>query len=210
MNGNISSKIYMVLIYLIIIILVPLFLDYLFKLTVRRKRKLNMLYLAEKKSASTKKPLLIFNNRSSGIISHSGVLSTDKEEIQGEITEIIGGLKENSFVIVVSETLEYVDDVEKLIKELITVSGSDLYIINLEKNSPRIFWDYKIKNIMDQPFYIVSDMQLTSSSEKPTLIEKKIKWTNPTNLQKSIQKFYTNVFKILPYDFFVNDPVEKV
>jgi hypothetical protein len=190
----------MVFIYLIIIILVPLFLDYLFRLTVRRKRKINMLYLAEKKSASTKKPLLIFNNRSSGLVSHSGNLSKDKEEIHGEITEIIGGLKENSFVIVISETLEYVDDIEKLIKELIAVSGSDLYIINLEKNSPRIFWDYKIKNVMDQPFYVVSNTPVTNN---------KLKWTKSTALQKSTQKFYSNLFKILPYDFFVNDPVEK-
>lgn len=206
MSQNTSTKIYMVFIYLIIIILVPLFLDYLFKLTVRRKRKLNMLYLAEKKSASTKKPLLVFNNRSSGLVSHSGKLSTDKEAIQGEITEIIGGLKENSFVIVISETLEYVDDIEKLIKELITVSGSDLYIINLEKNSPRIFWDYKIKNIMDQPFYIVSD---TSTANKQLKSDSGpyLKWSNPSSLQKSTQKFYSNLFKILSYDFFVDDPV---
>lgn len=206
MGQNTSTKIYMVFIYLIIIILVPLFLDYLFRLTVRRKRKLNMLYLAEKKSSSTKKPLLVFNNRSSGLVSHSGKLSTDKEVIQGEITEIIGGLKENSFVIVISETLEYVDDIEKLIKELILVSGSDLYIINLEKNSPRIFWDYKIKNIMDQPFYIVSDTSTTNKQLKSDS-GSYLKWSNPTSLQKSTQKFYSNLFKILPYDFFVDDPV---
>jgi len=198
MVENIPNKLCMIFIYLIIIILIPLFLDYLFRLSVRRKRKLNMLYLARKKSATTKKPLLIFNDRSNGIISDSGDPSKDKEEIQGEITEIIGLLKPNSFVILVSETLEYVDDVKKLTEELNVASGSDLYIVCFEKNSPRVFWDYKIKNIMNEPFYILSES------------DKEIKWSNPTNLQKSIQHFYSYVFKILPYNFFVKDPIESV
>ena len=197
MAENIPNKLCMIFIYLIIIILIPLFLDYLFRLSVRRKRKLNMLYLARKKSTITKKPLLIFNDRSNGIISNSGDLSKDKEEIQGEITDIIGLLKPNSFVILVSETLEYVDDVKKLTEELNIASGSDLYIICFEKNSPRVFWDYKIKNIMNEPFYILSES------------DKEIKWSSPTKLQKSMQHFYSYVFKILPYNFFVKDPIES-
>lgn len=199
MSRNIPNKLCMIFIYVIIIILVPLFLDYLFRLSVRRKRKLSIMDLARKKSAQTKKPLLIFNDRSNGIISHSGDLTKDKEEIQGEITEIIGLLKPNSFVIVVSETLEYVDNVEKLVDDLNVVSGSDLYIVCLEKNSPRIFCDYKIKNIMDSPFYIMSE---ANSDSKKT-----IKWSSPTNLQTYSHRFYSHVFKIIPYNFFVNDPI---
>ncbi len=195
MSINTANKVCMMLIYAGIIILIPIFLDYLFRLTVRSKRRLNIKHLAEKKATETGKPLLIFNNRSGGIISQTGDLSKDNEEFECEITQCIEMMKANSFVVVVSETLEYVSDVEKLLKDLYVVSGGDLYVIGIEKNAPRIFFDYKIINIMDSPFYIPTDTQ--------------IKWLGPNQLQKSAQKFYSYVFSVLPYDFFTNDPFVK-
>lgn len=195
--SNLGSKILMLSIYAIIIILIPIFLDYLFRLTVRRKRKLNIMYMASKKAKETTKPLLIFNSPTEGFIKEidkNGIVVL-KEPFKGNIVEILSALKDNSFVIVVSETLEHIHDVEKTVVLLKNVSGGDMYIICTEKNSPRTMIDYKIINIFDKPFYLPSDTEL--------------KWSDPNDFQKRIQSFYKVIFRILPYNFFMNDPIEK-
>lgn len=190
MSDSFLEKGILIVIYIIIIIMIPLFLDYLFKLTVRRKRKIQIKSLAMKKAKDTNKALLIFDNRYGGVVSHAGDF-TDKESFDGDAVEIINQMADNSCVIVVKETLEYIDDLNDFIAQLKNVSGGDLYTVNIEKNSPRVFWDYKIKNIMNKSFYLPMDTE--------------IQWSEPNRLQKSIQKFYSYVFKILPYNFFVND-----
>jgi hypothetical protein len=184
----------MVLIYLIVIILIPIFLDYLFKLTVRRKRKLNIMHLAEEKSKQTNKPLLIIDS-----VIHATISKADssKEEINDDVTTYLGMLKQNSFVVVVLGVLEYIDNPKKFIEELNYVSGHDLYIVNIEKNSPRIFYDYKIKNVIDEPFYVFSKSDTSNSNYQIT-------WSEPSSLQKNIQSFYSYVFKIVPYDWVAN------
>ena len=192
-----TNIIVMIIVYMICIILIPLFLDYLFRLTIRSKRRLAVKNLAQKKAKATGKPLVVFNSKSNGVVSQSGDLdSTDTESFECDINQCISALKENSVVLVVSETLEYVPNVEELLNSIRTASGGDFYIIGLEKNSPRIFYDYKIKNIMSEPFYIPG-----SSAQ--------IKWSAPNPLQKSIQDFYSIIFKVLPYDFFTTDPFVK-
>lgn len=205
MSVSILSKIFLIILYLIIIILIPLFLDYLFKLTVRKKRKMQIKFLAEIKSIETSKSLIIFNDRYHGVVINSDDLVNGKlnngEEFTGDIVEIINQMANNSCVVVVSETLEYIDNVSSgksllsdTIDQLKLISGGDFYSINIEKNSPRVFWDYKIKNIMDKSFYLPDDS---------------ISWSQPNNLQTKIQTFYSYVFKILPYDFFTFNPVIK-
>jgi len=195
--GTNLNKFLMVGIYVGIIILIPIFLDYLFRLTVRRKRKLNIMYQAEKKSRETKKPILIFNNRYGGIINNMQIDPSGKKEVfESDITQILSQLKENSFVLVVSETLEYVDNVEETIKQMQSVSGGDMYIVGIEKNSPRVWFDYKIRNVFDNPFYLPTDHQ--------------IKWVSPNDLQKKVQGFYSYGFKILPYNFFTTDPIDRI
>lgn len=200
-KNNIASIICMIMIYTLIIILIPLFMDYLFRITVRRKRKATILKLAEEKAKETKKPLLIFNSKSNAIISDKGNL-TDKEEIHGDITELISNLKDNSFVVVVSETLEYVDDIKTTLEELVRISGSDLYIINLEKHAPKLLYDANIINIMDQPFYMFSEPQYGNN--------KQVKWIDVNDVQKKAQKFYSYVFKVIPSEFFIYDPIVKI
>jgi hypothetical protein len=191
MPGNDLNKLCMVLIYSIVIILVPIFLDYLFKLSVRRKRKLNILQLAESRSKTSGKPLLIIDSINHATISKGSDSSdSSKEEINDNVTEYLGLLKENSFVVVVLGTLEYIPNLKKFIEELNFVSGHDLYIANFEKNSPRIFYDYKIKNIMDEPFYTFT---------KTNKSNKEIMWSEPTSVQKNTQNFYFYVLKIVPY-----------
>lgn len=190
MANGLITKIFMVLIYLILIILIPIFLDYLFRLTVRKNRKQKIKVLAEKKSNETGKALIIFNDRFSGIVNSNG----SKEPFEGDISEIIEQMADNSCVLIVNEILEYIENPGSIIEQLKIVSGGDLFTINLEKNSPKTFWDYKIKNIMAKPFYLPGD---------------KIEWTEPNGLQKKVQQFYYYVFKILPYNFFAKNPFES-
>jgi len=206
-------KIILVIIYLIIILMIPIFLDYLFRLTVRKKRKNQILKLAELKSRETGKPVIIFNDRNHGtIITYTNNNSHTAEDFPGDIVDIIDKLETNSLVVIVSQTLEYIDgtklidvdnrtisnkkktstDLSWTIDNLKRVSGGDLYVLDIEKNSPRIFWDYKIKNIMDKSFYLPNE---------------NITWSAPNGLQLRTQKMYSYVFKILPYQFFAYDPV---
>lgn len=193
-----TNVVIMILLYAICLILIPLFLDYLFRLTVRAKRRSAIKNLAQKKAKETNKPLVVFNNPTSGVVSPTGDLDLDPqiESFECDITNCISALKDNSIVMVVSETLEYVSDPEELTQNLIRASGGDLYVVGLEKNSPRMFYDYKIINILDEPFYIPDNVA-------------DIKWSKPNELQKSVQKFYSYVFEILPYDFFTSDPFVK-
>ena len=77
----------------------------------------------------------------------------------------------------------------ELIAKLKKASGGDLYTINIGKNSPKVIWDYKIKNIMNKSFYLPGE---------------KIGWTHPNDLQLKIQKLYSYVFRIVPYDSFTS------
>lgn len=191
------EKIFVIISYFVIIILIVLFLDYLFKITVRRNRKNKIMDLAMKKSNDSKKPIVVFNDKNNGV-----VINTDgtKEGFTGNITEIVNQMADDSCVLVVSETLEYIDDDKNnlfsdIIKQFISVSGGDFYCSNIEKNSPRALWDYNIKNIMDKSFYLPGD---------------NINWTKPNDLQLKIQKFYYQIFRILPYNFFAKDAIIKV
>jgi hypothetical protein len=197
MANNFLEKALIIIMYLIIIILIPLFLDWIFRLTVRKNRKNKILAIAKKKSLDTGKPIIIFNDRYNGMVLGSGE-GQPNEEFIGDIVEITNQMADNSCILIVSETLEYIDNTNNLLSQTINtlynVSGGDLYCINFEKNSPRILWDYKLKNIMDKCFY---------------LPENKITWTKPNQLQHNTQQLYFYIFKILPYHFFAYDPVIK-
>ncbi|XWV25254.1 hypothetical protein QJ856_gp0518 [Tupanvirus deep ocean] len=201
MSDNLLTKALIIFVYLVIIIMIPLFLDYLFKLTVRKNRKNKILALAKNKSLETGKPIIIFNNANNGVvINKDGTM----EEFNGDIIEIINQMADNTCVMIVSESLEYIgnnesDNNDKIIIETINqlnaITGGDVYFVNIEKNSPRVFWDYNIKNVMDKSFYLPGD---------------NLSWSKPNDLQKKVQKLYFHVFKILPYNFFAYDPIVKV
>lgn len=193
MSDSFLGKVLTILVYLIIIILIPLFLDYLFSITVRNTRKNNIMDIAKEKSRNTSKPIIVFNNRYNGAVIET---NGNVDGFTGDILDIIDNMSDNSCVMVVSETLEYIDSeiLQNTIDQLKEVSGGDLYCINFEKNSPRILWDYKIINLMNNPFYLPND---------------DISWSKPNQLQRNIQHFYYYVFKILPYNFFAYDPVQS-
>jgi len=181
-----SNKFFLVLIYLIIILLIPFFLDYLSEITIRKNRKNLINEKATKKSKTTNKPLVIFNGIFNG--------SVDGENFSGDIFEIINQMDNNSCVIYIVDTLEYVQNPSNLIKELNRVSGNDLFIVCIEKNSPRTFWDPKIINLMDKNYYLPLE---------------NITWNLPNNLQNKIRNIYAYLFGIIPYDK-INSFIKKI
>lgn len=203
MSGSTINKIIIVAVFLIIIILIPLILAYILNITVKAKQSKKIKIMAEKKAIDTNKPLIIFS-RTNGIIitySNNGT-KIKKEKFIGNIQQIAENMEKNSCVIIISETLEYIDGffdqkiresaLSKTITLLRQISGDDLYIINIDKKSPRILWDYKIKQIMCASFYLPGE---------------KISWIYPKKIIVDIQNFYYYIFKILPYNFFTKNPI---
>lgn len=186
MTSNILYKLVVILIYVMIIILVILFLDLLMKYTIRNNRAEKIKSLAENSAREKNKPLIIFDS-----INHGSIINTDGsiEDFNGDIIEIADQIKDNSCVLLVIGVLEYLDinELNNIIKQFRKISGNDFYSSNLEKNAPRIFFDYKIKNIMDKSFYLPNEQ---------------INWNQANDLQKNTQKFYIQVFKVVPYNFF--------
>ncbi len=111
------------------------------------------------------KPIIIFEGPNRGKIISFENDKIETESFSGDIYDIVSKMKDDSAIFIIQYTLEYVDatkiDLNDLIKELDRVSGGQLYIIGFEKNSPRNFWDYKIKNILDKPYYLPTDKQIT-------------------------------------------------
>lgn len=186
MKDSVIYKIVLVLAYVIIIILAVIFLDILMNYTIRNNRKEKMKSLAQEKCKKTNKPLIIFDKPNHGVVVD---LNGKMEEFNGNITEIVDQLKNNSCVLLIIGVLEYIDTEKlgKTIRQFKKISGGDLYCCNLEKNAPRIFWDYKIKNVMDKSFY---------------LPDEQIKWEKPNDLQLNVQRFYSYIFRIVPYHLF--------
>jgi len=179
-----TNKYLIILVYLIIIIMIPFFLDYLFKITTRKKKNDKILKLGHELSKSSGKPLIIFYGNDTGKILDS------EETFDGDISEIIHQMTDNSCVIICIESLEYVNDVNQTLEDLRRVSGGDLFLVSVEEKSPRAFWDYQIKNIFEKPYYLTTD--------------RNIKWDIPNDLQLKCQNIYKYIFYVLPYSTISN------
>lgn len=192
MTDSIFSKLCLILIYIAILVLVPLFLDYLFKISIRNNKKKEMLEIAKVRAKKTKKPLIIFIGTKKGSIETDGKV----ESFDGDVSEIVNQLGDNTGVVMIVETLEYIPKLHNFIEDLKRISGGDLYVLGIEKNSPRIFWDYKIVNALDQPYFIANT-------------NKELTWETPNNLQIKTQKIYEHVFKVLPYDLIIDKMINS-
>lgn len=180
--------VFKILIYILIILIIFLFIDFLFKITIRKRKWKQMHYLAKQLSLIKNKPIMI-------IYDSNNALVEPYNKIQGNIGEIITKMPNNKYILIVSQLLEYDQDPKKLIYHCKRISGNDTFFINIEVNSPRIWWDYKLKSIMHSPFYLPHD--------------KEIKWINISNKQKKVHNIYSIIFKFLPYNFFTNNSVMK-
>jgi hypothetical protein len=190
------SKIIMICLYIVIIIFIPILLDSLFTWTVRARRRKTIMQLAEKTAILKEKSLVVFNGLTEGQVYH---LESEKkvksepslvkgEPFNGDFMEIIDQMADNSCVIIVAFVLEYVEDFEGALKVLKRVAGDNLYVLGLEANSPRTFWDYKIKQILDKSFYVPENLNVTSHK--------------PNGIQLKLQVVYRYIFKVVPYGWF--------
>lgn len=192
---SLGSKLIMVCIYIIIIIFIPLLLDYLFNLTIRSRRKRLIKETAEKLAISKNKSLVIFNGMIDGEVYHLNPNRQFKmETFKGNLTEIIDQMADDSCVVIVSYVLEYVDNIEGILEQLKRVSGNDLYIIGYETNSPRTFWDYQIKRILNKPYYLPEFWKKSTTLDMLS--------HTPNKIQINVQYIYKYIFKVVPYSWF--------
>ena len=192
--SNIIGTILIVLVVLIILILVPLLLDMLFSVTVRSNRSKQILQLARARSVQTNKPIIVFNDAGTGVVMElDGSISP---EFKTDIVEAINSMEDNSSVLIVSQALEYMDPytLPAIIEQMRKVTGGDLYVLGIERSSPRTIWDYKLTTLLNKPFYLPSES---------------ISWAKPNSFQTSLQHFYEHVFKIIPYSFFASSPIVR-
>lgn len=183
--SNLAENILIIIIIVIIIILAPILLDFLFKITVRKNKIDEILSIAAKNAKDNNKILIVFDSAEGGyIVDHDN----SKKYFKGKFIDTVNSIENNNSVIVLLYCLEYVktSDVKNVLEKLNSVSNGDLYVVSYEKHSPRTFWDYEIKNIMYNSYYLPND---------------KILWHAPTKLQDGVQKFYSYIFKVLPYNY---------
>lgn len=186
---EIVKKTFIIFVYLLIILMIPIFLDYLFELTIRSKRLLNAETTARKIAKKSTKPVIVFNGLESGYIRQADGKNVDSvEDFTGDINDILNEMMDNSAVIILNRSVEYTTDPVELITDAKRVSGGDLFIVGLEKNSPRVFWDVNIINVMANPYYTNTDTEV-----------KLIKFNS---VQRKIRKIYSYLFKIIPIEFF--------
>lgn len=123
----------------------------LFVILIYRKIRRKKIYsLAVQKAKETGKKLFIIgdpNNDNTSIDGKAdygcGDLCLDKETgcdicpngVKDNLENYLPKLADNSYVIFASVVLEYVDNFEEVKKELMRVSGGDLFVVTLEPNT---------------------------------------------------------------------------
>lgn len=187
-NSKVSffSKLIIAIIYFVILLIIPLFIDFIISSTSRKKRKENIIKLANDLSNKKNKSLVIFDGVKNGIVIDN---NNKKEIFSGDIFDFIFKMSENSCVVVASCLLEHVDNnhkTEKIIEQLIKISGGDLFVVCYDKYTPRFFWDPHIYNEFEKQSYLPKE---------------EIKWKNNTNFQKKTKNCYSYFFDIFPYEY---------
>lgn len=150
----------------------------LYDIVIRRNWRRFTRYKTAKESAKRKnKKLLVIGATDTGGISGQissqlslygcGDVCIDMEgcsacekSMEGKIEDILPTLKTDSFVIYISVVLEYVDDLEFVIKELERVSGGDLYVVFIDNliDIPHLgsYFDFKNKKSFRRKWKITS------------------------------------------------------
>lgn len=191
--NNISTLVIIIL----IIIMVPLFCDIVFRISVRRERRTVSYYKALQMSRRKKRSLVIFTSPTSGIMIPKDRVEDarpDGEEFEGDIDEIISNLKYKSCVILLIEVLEYLDDPQKIWNNILDITGDRAFSSNLELKSPKFIFDYRLKHMMPKPYFTKNDYYI-NSIHIPRWISK-------------LSTLYKAVFSIVPKQFFLDDPLK--
>jgi hypothetical protein len=147
---NITETIIYVILYLIVIVLLPIILDIVFSITLRKDYKEGIITKMRVLAKNSNKPLIIFYDRYYGY--KEDPITNEKIEFQGDMVDILHDLKDNSSVILIIESLEYVpsEQIDDIYTQLERVTNGDYYIINIDKGSPRVFYDSKILHLSHQ------------------------------------------------------------
>ncbi|AEQ32984.1 hypothetical protein [Megavirus chiliensis] len=182
------GQILLIIIYIILILSIPFFLDYYLQSKKIKCIQESVLKDAKKLSSNNNKPLIVFNNREQGFV----IDKNQTEQFSGNIEDILPELADNSCILILYEILEYVDDPENIITNTRRVSGDNYFIINITNNSPKTYWDYRIKNIMSKSQYH-NDNTIT--------------YNKLSNIQKKTQYIYRYLFKLFP-DQYVRQNIE--
>lgn len=172
--SDLFNKIFIVLLYLVVLIIIPILLDYLFNMTVQKNNIKKIKDLATKNSD---KSIMIFNRDS---------IYCDGKKINGNILNVSKNVKDNSVIVILNSVLEYSENPSDIINEMKRISGGNLYVIGYDKNSSRGIFDYKLRKLLNKPYFLPGD---------------EIKLDNINELQIKLQKLYS---KILPYNYVVN------
>lgn len=190
------ENISIILMLFLVVLFLPLFLDIVFRISVRRKRRSEAFFKALQMARRKNRPLLIFTSPNTGLHISKLEIYNDRpqgEEFTGNIYDVISNLKTKSAIILLIEVLEYIDEPEFIWNKLLEISNNRIFSSNLETKSPKFWFDYRIKNIMNKTFYNKND---------------KIIYSPTSELQKNISRFYQNIFLIVPKKFFLDDPIK--
>jgi len=149
---------------IILIFLLPLLVELIISLTSRRQKRRGTYQNAQERSKQTGKPLLVVGDPDTGCINHylgrdyqCGDICLDltgcpgcPRQIKGDLVTEMKKLQDDSCVIFVSCTLEYLPNLETAIKELERVSGdhSNLFVVAVESYSPLHFLFSGTQNII--------------------------------------------------------------
>ncbi|AZL89471.1 hypothetical protein QKC54_gp0352 [Megavirus baoshan] len=182
------GQILLIVIYIILILSIPFFLDYYLQSKKIKCIQESILKDAKKLSEDNDKPLIIFNNQEQGFVIDKNQI----EQFTGNIEDVLPELADNSCVLILYEILEYIDDPENIITNTRRVSGDNYIIINMTNNSPKTYWDHRIKNIMNKPQYNKDD----------NIIYNKL-----SNIQKKTQNIYRYLFTLFP-DKYIRQNIE--
>lgn len=121
----------------------------------RRQRRRDMFNRAKFRQSETGKPLMVVGDPESGFVNRvigrdydCGDLCVDVRGClqcpgyeQGRLEDVLPRLADNSYVIFVTKTLESVDDMETVARELARVSGGDVYAATTEPwTLTSLFW----------------------------------------------------------------------
>jgi hypothetical protein len=177
-----------IILIIILIFMLPFIMDQFLKYFTRDARFKKILQIAKHESKILDKPLIIIESANRIKIFNRKTNSYD--ETNNDIFVLLDRLEDNSVVIVILNTFEYLDAsrVYKLFKKISRVSNGDIYMINIENNSPITYLDSNIKNLFDKQFYF-----------RPT----DIVFYGKNNIQKTIGYIYRPGFMLIKnIDFF--------
>jgi hypothetical protein len=162
------------IIIVISIIILVLLVNEVYEGFLRQTDRQNIFKLAQARALEQKKPLLVYGDPYYGIGSRFFNTFMDgygcgDETVDltgcpgcsnGKKSDILAHLKtkeSNSQVIFVSCVLEYVDEIDQVIKEIIRVAGSldNVFVVTVGKKSLSAYFysedDYKAKNLITAP-----------------------------------------------------------